>query len=307
MVQETGEHVIVTAGELHLERCLKDLRERFAKIEIQAGSSIVPFRESCAKVASNIQSMESFIQSNFGNVRLEDSAMGSVCLATPNKLCKITVRAVPLPQAATRFLYDNEHVIKGIVDGKEANPQQFLTEFVECFQEDEPSFDLDRLWDFGPKRCGCNILFNGIPGFTRKGYVAINFRWRSVGTYDQLKEPELTDVQAILKETDNEPLDYQAITVRHIQGSINSGFQLATQSGPLCNEPMMGISFTVENVEFFVDKDTDSLQIGLLSGQVISTMKEACRLAFLSWSPRLSLAMYSCELSAPCKSWSNSS
>ncbi len=50
--QSTGEHVIVTAGELHLEverprfvlwscylrmvqqRCLKDLRERFAQIDI---------------------------------------------------------------------------------------------------------------------------------------------------------------------------------------------------------------------------------------------------------------------------------
>jgi len=27
-VQETGEHVIVTAGEVHLQRCLDDLRER---------------------------------------------------------------------------------------------------------------------------------------------------------------------------------------------------------------------------------------------------------------------------------------
>lgn len=69
LVQETGEHVILTAGELHLEvrgkgcqpvgwtinqliqtilrqRCLRDLRERFAKIEIQASAPIVPFRET---------------------------------------------------------------------------------------------------------------------------------------------------------------------------------------------------------------------------------------------------------------------
>ena len=29
MVQETGEHVLITAGEVHLERCLDDLRERY--------------------------------------------------------------------------------------------------------------------------------------------------------------------------------------------------------------------------------------------------------------------------------------
>lgn len=27
-MQETGEHVIVTAGEVHLQKCLDDLRER---------------------------------------------------------------------------------------------------------------------------------------------------------------------------------------------------------------------------------------------------------------------------------------
>ena len=65
--QQTGEHVILTAGELHLEvlrcfyisiysltcqqpqRCLKDLRERFAKIEIHASKPIVPFRETAVK------------------------------------------------------------------------------------------------------------------------------------------------------------------------------------------------------------------------------------------------------------------
>jgi len=35
-----------------------------------------------------------------------------------------------------------------------------------------------------------------------------------------------------------------------------------------------------------------------LSGQVISTIKEGCNRAFLQWSPRLSLATYSCEIQA---------
>ena len=43
---ESGEHVLLTAGELHSERCLVDLKERFARCEIQAGEPIVPYRES---------------------------------------------------------------------------------------------------------------------------------------------------------------------------------------------------------------------------------------------------------------------
>lgn len=48
--QQTGEHVVLTAGELHLERCLKDLRERFARVEIQSSKPIVPFRETAVKI-----------------------------------------------------------------------------------------------------------------------------------------------------------------------------------------------------------------------------------------------------------------
>lgn len=31
LIQETGEHVLITAGEVHLQRCLDDLRERLRK------------------------------------------------------------------------------------------------------------------------------------------------------------------------------------------------------------------------------------------------------------------------------------
>lgn len=34
MMQETGEHVIVTAGEVHLQKCLDDLRERYVKMNL---------------------------------------------------------------------------------------------------------------------------------------------------------------------------------------------------------------------------------------------------------------------------------
>ena len=45
-ISEGGEVVLETAGELHLERCVKDLEERFAKVDISVGKPIVPFRET---------------------------------------------------------------------------------------------------------------------------------------------------------------------------------------------------------------------------------------------------------------------
>eukprot|EP00737_Agarophyton_chilense_P003342 gb/GEZJ01003909.1/.p1 GENE.gb/GEZJ01003909.1/~~gb/GEZJ01003909.1/.p1 ORF type:complete len:941 (+),score=160.83 gb/GEZJ01003909.1/:732-3554(+) len=47
LLSAKGEHIIAANGELHLERCLKDLRERFAKgVRIHVSKPIVPFRET---------------------------------------------------------------------------------------------------------------------------------------------------------------------------------------------------------------------------------------------------------------------
>ena len=43
---------MVALGELHLERCLKALRERFAKVEITVSEPIVSLRECIAQEAA---------------------------------------------------------------------------------------------------------------------------------------------------------------------------------------------------------------------------------------------------------------
>ena len=47
------QHAKSRAGEVHLETCIKDLRERFARIELQVSPPLVAFREStfCAAEA----------------------------------------------------------------------------------------------------------------------------------------------------------------------------------------------------------------------------------------------------------------
>ena len=45
-VSENGELILGVSGELHLERCLTDLRETFARVEIKASSPMIAFRET---------------------------------------------------------------------------------------------------------------------------------------------------------------------------------------------------------------------------------------------------------------------
>lgn len=75
-------------------------------------------------------------------------------------------------------------------------------------------------------------------------------------------------------------------------------FQLATYQGPLCNEPMQGVAVFLEKVSTELSEDETSANIGRLTGEVIRTVRECIRQGFLDWSPRIMLAMYSCEIQA---------
>merc|ERR1711988_1052433 len=84
-IADSGEHVIAGCGELHVEICLKDLREEYAQCDFTVGDPVVSYRETVTT--------ESKVQ----------------CLSkSPNKHTRIYLRAVPMC----------EDLSKGIEDGK---------------------------------------------------------------------------------------------------------------------------------------------------------------------------------------------
>lgn len=52
IVQENGEHVLVTLGEVHLERCVYDLENQYSKCLLNVSSPIVPLRETIVPKAT---------------------------------------------------------------------------------------------------------------------------------------------------------------------------------------------------------------------------------------------------------------
>ena len=99
-VLESGEHVILTAGELHLERCLKDLRERFARCDIQAGEPIVPYRESIVSAAEMAPPKE------------KNLPRGTVISQTASKQITMRLRVRPLPSAVVEYLEKSVGIIR---------------------------------------------------------------------------------------------------------------------------------------------------------------------------------------------------
>lgn len=83
---------------------------------------------------------------------------------------------------------------------------------------------------------------------------------------------------------------------------IETAFQIATQRGPLCAEPVTGMAFFVESLELLSDEEDLEDQVrtrfAQVSGNIISACQESFKNGILDWSPRLMLAMYSCDIQA---------
>jgi ribosome assembly protein 1 len=96
----------------------------------------------------------------------------------------------------------------------------------------------------------------------------------------------------------------ETLQARDFSDKISYAFQLATAQGPLCNEPVQGVAVFLEEVTIHNSSDDEVSardKLGRLTGEVIKTVQSSIKQGFLDWSPRLLLAMYSCEIQASSK------
>jgi len=269
IVSESGEHLLVTAGEVHLQRCLKDLRETYACCEVTVSDPIVPFRETVVHPPEIDMVNETIEKEKEENDEIE--------IETPNKQFKMTIKAVPLPSLLARLLEEKSDLLR-ILD-KQGNqlPSNTLEEVDALKQKVADLMNQDKTLDgqhenivgFGPKRCGPNILIDCTEG--RLGGRV----WPGLGQH-------VNSRTLISGETKTE-----------FESSLIQGFQLGTLAGPLCEEQMMGVGFLVLSCEILPEGEEGW---GPLSGQIVSSVKEGCRKAFLSQPQRLMTAMYSCNI-----------
>ena len=110
-VLESGEHVILTAGELHLEQCIKDIRERYARCEIQVGVPIVPYRETIMSAAE------------MSPPKNKELPRGTVIGVTPSKIITVRLRVKPLPASLTEYLEKNGRAIRQLYSERKAKDE----------------------------------------------------------------------------------------------------------------------------------------------------------------------------------------
>jgi len=133
-IEETGEHIVAGAGELHLEICLKDLQEDFmGGAEIRISEPVVSFRET-----------------------ITDTSSRTVMAKSPNKHNRIYLIGSPLEEGLP------EAIDEGHVTHKD-DPKIRGRYLAEHFEWDK---DLSKkIWCFGPETMGPNLfvdMCNGV-------------------------------------------------------------------------------------------------------------------------------------------------
>jgi elongation factor 2 len=130
--EESGEHIVAGAGELHLEICLKDLEEDHAGIPLKTSDPVVSFRETV----------------------IEES--DRVCLSkSPNKHNRLYVKAVPMSAE-----------LQAAIEGGSVGPKDDPKARARLLSEEhgwDPT-DARKIWCFGPETTGPNVLVDVTKG-----------------------------------------------------------------------------------------------------------------------------------------------
>ncbi len=193
-----------------------------------------------------------------------------IVVSTANRKASLSIRAFPLPEEATRVLEDGADILKTFYEGESSSlspSEATLRARDELRQKLGDALaghsDLARaessLWSVGPRKNGPNILVNRIPHYKNRPSL---WEWGSKKASSSSSSP-----------------------ATEFDSSIVNGFQLATLAGPLCEEPMMGVAFVVEDFALQDAEEREGEDLyGPLSGQVVSAAKEGCRKAFqVTW------------------------
>merc|ERR1712106_840341 len=151
IIEESGEHIIAGAGELHLEICLKDLEEDHAQIPLKKSDPVVSYRETVS----------------------EESDI--MCLSkSPNKHNRLFMKAVPMPDGLP----------EDIDNGEVTSKQDFKLRG--RYLADKYEYDITearKIWCFGPDTLGPNYVIDATKGVQYlneiKDSVIAGFQWAS--------------------------------------------------------------------------------------------------------------------------------
>lgn len=136
IIEETGEHIVAGAGELHLEICLKDLQEDFmGGAELKISDPVVSFRETVAGTSDHM-----------------------VMSKSPNKHNRLYFKACPLEEGLAEEIDEGTAPI-----GERADPKLRGKYLADKYGWDK-EVGQRKIWCYGPETTGPNLLVDMCKG-----------------------------------------------------------------------------------------------------------------------------------------------
>lgn len=285
VMQETGEQVLLTTGELHLERCLKDLKERFAKIDIHVSPPIVPFRETA------VEHTETDSQASGEGEDPQGKKGRSVTVTGVQGRYTLRLSARPLPPKVLQYLQSHSLLLKSLLSDSGANRSSSrplgkdeLLKNHDLFDTgDETQENLDVQISYVDEATGNNPLEAFTKGLREAfaqsqdpegiwGKDVVERIWafgpKHIGPNLLLSSSIPTSARRSFlgrmgnstggEETQESP--GKGDELHEFNESLLTGFQLATYAGPLCAEPVVGMAYIVENFSLTNAEDTAEQQ-----------------------------------------------
>lgn len=228
------------------------------------------------------------------------SKTGVMNVWTSNRQVCFNVGAVAMPQSVSSWMDENADELDCVLHRQRASPA-FAMNGTEvtlegCLEE------ISKLFSEQMEAAGCcvgTLCGMSVNRGSRTALVSANDSgWgllescnlgrhgHSVAETDLAEDASVSDMLPL-------PVELRTSTV--------TGFQLASNAGPMCEEPVRGVVFVLHGCRYAKsDVDlagTSAEPYGPISGQIIAAMKEACRYSlFRRGFARISEAMLSLEV-----------
>ncbi len=258
-VEESGEHVLMGAGELDLDCMLHDLRKLYSEIEVKTADPSVRFAETVSEASSircfaetpNKANLLTFIAEPLEKGISDDIEAGMFLPSslTPFAFSTSTSTSTSTSSSSTSSSAgaDKDAYVSPQVQA-ERDKQRVATYF-----QDKYGWDVlaaRSIWAFGPDATGPNILCDDTLGVDKK-------------------------------------------LLYSVKDSIVEGFVWAVKEGPLCDEPIRDVKFRMTGCELSDDPQQR------VRRQLIPTARRVAYSSFLLAAPRLLEPIQLIEVQAP--------
>ncbi|KAH1029345.1 hypothetical protein HUJ05_002604 [Dendroctonus ponderosae] len=275
IVQENGEMIILTAGDVHFDKCKEDLVKRFAKIDIRVSRPIVSLRETITNTLIAVPK-ETIVASH---------------------TIKMSLVAVALPQNIAQLISINYDLIKMITERQSYGWIDLLRKYNE-FADKEPLARLPKEQTFKSElttRAVAHFKDLLYATFEQNGIVWDNLKnkiWcvsRTPDCANILINNSRDYVHNIFLETNVQ--DQRTFLAQ----CVLRAFQSCVKAGPICEEPLMNCAFIVNDFELARDIQPVAITPQLMSFEE-NAIKAALTAALENGDLRLMEPMYTTSI-----------